>query len=64
MTEAEEYDEACGEAGDLAIKGKTAAEIASALNRKFEGSFFESGGVVYMRRELDYLPPRIVANFS
>lgn len=64
MTETEEFNEACDLAARMAGEGATAKEVVSKLNAEFEAAFYESGGVVYMRREPDYLPSRTVAKFA
>ena len=64
MTENEEFSEACELASRLINIGSNAEDVAHGLNAAFEGSYFASKCIVYMRREIDYLPPRIVAKIA
>ena len=64
MSEHDEYNEACEIASTLANQGLTAEEVVRELNSAFEAAFYELKGVVYMRRELDYLPSLVVIKFA
>jgi len=64
MSEHDEYNEACEIASTLANQGMKAEEIVRELNSAFEAAFYIAGKVVYMRREIDYLPSLVVLNFA
>ena len=64
MSEHDEYNEACKVASTLANGGMEAEELVRELNSAFEAAFYELKGVIYMRRELDYLPSLVVIKFA
>lgn len=64
MCEQDEYNEACKVASTLANGGMKADELVRELNSAFEAAFYELKGVIYMRREIDYLPSLVVIKFA
>jgi len=64
VSESDEYDEACEVASTLANGGMNVQELVRELNGAFEAAFYELNGVVYMRREPDYLPSFVVIKLA